>query len=514
MAETYPYKFYSSNGDLSILPSTNTPYGYQELDFAGALNTQLSKYQSNLSQYESMKDRMQNYSGAVSETTANITKYQDLINRYGSGGLTDTDYQFLSGVYGGVLTPEQLKQMAGGTQVASPFSNWNGAITETSKIPELEAQGATVDAQGNVVGAPLQTPTPLTSLPGQQYTDPNASGATYTPPGTGNANNTVYKDLQGNIFKMDGTPIDQDTFQKMGLNVSQINTKQAIDSRTGGQQEADTNYSAGGMTTGKLPGEQTDFMKAMTDRLSKIDSLVADIVASVQPSAEEKGVSESLNKMTESFELGMVDIEGQTIPMKAIIGQQAQLERRAGVKIKALQNKLKLLGEDREAKGKALEVAYNASRQGVSDAIKLYEMTQPDRIAFDAKTGTVFFQNPMTGEVYQEKIPGFVPSSDPTALEEEYNLMKKSGYTGSLLDYVQFKATQFGTEKSGTTSDEEKKLAERDASFEKYITTLVQDVREGKYGEEVDREQLKRTLMTLYPDYDENVIYDLFADQK
>lgn len=318
------------------------------------------------------------------------------------------------------------------------------------------------------------------------YQDPNQAGA-WTPPQVTNGMNQYYKDAQGNVFKLDGTPVSQDDFQKAGLNIAHINTKQALDSRTGGQQEADTSYSQGGMTTGRTPGEQTDFMKSMTDRLSKIDSLVADIVASVTPSAEEKGVSESLNKMTESFELGMVDIEDQTIPMKAIIGQQAQLERRAGVKIKALQNKLKLLGEDREAKGKALEVAYNASRQGVSDAIKLYEMTQPDRIAFDSKTGTVFFQNPMTGEVYQEKIPGFVPSSDPTALEEEYNLMKKSGYTGSLLDYVQFKATQFGTEKSGTDGDQQKLVTD----FNKALSGW-------DYSTNANREQLIRQLQAAY----------------
>ena len=388
------------------------------------------------------------------------------------------------------------------------YTLWNGAFVQSSSVPQLQSSGSTVQ-DGNVVGPDVAglggvagTPAQLTSLPG--YTDPNASGATYTPPGTGNANNTVYKDLQGNIFKLDGTPIDQKTFQDMGLNVSQINTKQQLDSRTGGQQEADNAYSGGGMTTGRTPGEQTDFMKAMTDRLSKIDSLVADIASSVQPSAEEKGVSESLNKMTESFELGMVDIEGQTSPMKAIIGQQAQLERRAGVKIKALQNKLKLLGDDREAKGKALEVAYNASRQGVSDAIKLYEMTQPDRIAFDSKTGTVFFQNPMTGEVYQEKIPGFVPSADPTALEEEYNALKKGGYTGSLLDYVQWKATQFGTEKSGTTGEEEKKKAD----FRKDLTgwnlsgTREQFIRQltARYKDDFDPKQISDWVYTTYPD--------------
>ena len=114
----YPYKFYqdSASGNLTIAPGTNTPYGHTELDFSGALNSKLSKYQSNLSQYEGMKDRMQNYSGAVSETTGNISKYQDIISRYGSGGLGDPDYQFLASQFG-TLTPEQLKQIENDIQI-------------------------------------------------------------------------------------------------------------------------------------------------------------------------------------------------------------------------------------------------------------------------------------------------------------------------------------------------------------------------------------------------------------
>ena len=428
-------------------------------------------------------------------STGALSKYST------TGGSTITN-QFLEGQYGQIAERQKLAEeeqrakdlnaaiASGDTatveRLQPGYTLWNGAFVQTSQIPQLQAEGATVSG-GNVVGAPLQTAQPLTSLPGEQpYTDPNQAGA-WTPLQATNGMNQYYKDAQGNVFKLDGTPVSQEEFQKAGLNIAHINTKQGIDSRTSGQNEADQTFTDGAVTTGRTGGEQSDFMKSITDRMSKIDTLVADIVSSVSPTAEEKATSENLNKLTESFELGLVDIEGQTIPMKAIIGQQAQLERRAGVKIKALQNKLKLLGDDREAKGKALEVAYNASRQGVSDAIKLYEMTQPDRIAFDSKTGTVFFQNPMTGEVYQEKIPGFVPSSDPTALEEEYNLMKKSGYTGSLLDYVQFKATQFGTEKSGTDGDQQKMVTD----FNKAISSW-------DYSTNANREQFIRQLQTAY----------------
>ena len=132
--------------------------------------------------------------------------------------------------------------------------------------------------------------------------------------------------------------------------------------------------------------------------------------------------------------------------MAAIIGQQLQLEKRGNVIINRIQRELDILKDDREAQYKKLVRTYDISRQSLTDSIALYKLTQPDKLGFDEKTGTVFFQNPMTGEVYQEKISGFTPSEDPTALKKEYDEMVRAGYTGTLLEYAAFKAQQFGTE--------------------------------------------------------------------
>lgn len=135
MATSYPYKFYNFNGDLSVLPATNTPFGATEVGFSEALSTQLRKLQS-----------------VRPSNDPELLRFKDLYSRFQSGGLTDTDFSWLSQNFWRDLSPTNLKSISSGGQVASPFSNWNGAIVESSKIPELESQGATVQG-GNVVGS-------------------------------------------------------------------------------------------------------------------------------------------------------------------------------------------------------------------------------------------------------------------------------------------------------------------------------------------------------------------------
>ena len=189
-------------------------------------------------------------------------------------------------------------------------------------------------------GLPSSQPGALGSVydPNQQpgYKDPNASGSVFTPAQTTNANNTVYKDAQGNVFKADGTPIDQATFQKMGLNISHINTKQALDSRTPGKVEAEKTLGDGAFSTSQLPSEQSDFFKTIADRFAKTDEMVANILASSERSEEEKKLKGEIGDITSSFEAGLTDIQGQTIPMQLIIGQGAELEKEPIIGLKPL----------------------------------------------------------------------------------------------------------------------------------------------------------------------------------
>src|SRR3990167_5110328 len=82
-------------------------------------------------------------------------------------------------------------------------------------------------------------------------------------------------------------------------------------------------------------------------------------------------------------------------------------------------------------------------------------MTAPDMIATDEKTGTVYFRNPITGQVTATKLPGYQPKEaeqPTTAGITEYEYAKKQGYTGSYLDFKSYQALQYGTEGAGGTS--------------------------------------------------------------
>lgn len=89
-------------------------------------------------------------------------------------------------------------------RLAPGFTMWNGAFVDKTKVPELEAQGATVQG-GNVVGAPLPTLTPeqiKANTTAGVGTVPGASGGT-----TGEATGTTgyTRDAEGNVYNAQGT---------------------------------------------------------------------------------------------------------------------------------------------------------------------------------------------------------------------------------------------------------------------------------------------------------------------
>ena len=215
---------------------------------------------------------------------------------------------------------------------------------------------------------------------------------------------------------------------------------------TPGQQEVEKTLGAGATGTFKFPSEQTDFLKTIQDRFAKTDEMIASILTAGERSEEEKKLKQTIGDITTSFEAGLQDINGQTIPMSLIIGQGAELEKRATDKVKALTRLLDIYKDDREAKYNTLVKAYDLSRNSTNDMIALYKLTQPDKIAFNSTTGEVIFSNPMTGEITTKKAPGYTPTPDKTPLQKEYEYMVTQGYKGSVMDYATLKATQYGTE--------------------------------------------------------------------
>lgn len=282
---------------------------------------------------------------------------------------------------------------------------------------------------------------------------------------------------------------------------------------TGGVSPTSLNLAGqGAVVTSQLPQERDAEYKALESRLTMADDLISRIMASSMPTEREGALQKQLDDTMSSAQAGLNKIEGQSIAMPLLIGQQALLEKQANQKISAIQRELQRLSGNREAQAKMLEKAYDLRRQSITDALSLYQATSPEKLYFDEKSGTMYFQNPLTGEVTYQKLPGFttpLESEDKptTAAITEYEYARSQGYKGSYLDYQAYKARQYGTEGGGgggSTADQDK----RDAAFEKYVQDLAAKVYAGTYS----REDATAQLRTLYPEYDENVIYDMVPD--
>ena len=446
--------------------------------------------------------------------------WKGLLNNsdFSGGGIMDADPTQLSVGAGG----EALYQGKGFSLAGSQARFKNQATAQAFGISDFKGLPAGGEVQQDLDFANYLKETGQTYNNGQfsgsgavsgqpgAYKDPNASGSVFTPAQTTNANNTVYKDAQGNVFKADGTPIDQATFQKMGLNISHINTKQALDSRTPGKKEAEKNLGDGATSTSMFGGETSDFFKTIADRFAKTDEMVANILTAGERSEEEKKLKETIGGIQSSFEAGLTDIQGQTIPMALIIGQGAELEKRATDKVKALTRLLDTYKDDREAKYNALVKAYDLSRNSTNDMIALYKLTQPDKLAFDSDTGTVYFHNPMTGEVYQKQIPGFQGSdklvTDLMAKYPDAGISKTDTYSQAAAKLNSSKIYQDqirGPEGSSQTEQDKKTIEKFNDSLtswngagtrENFIRML-----QAKYPN-VNKDDIVRKVYETYPD--------------
>lgn len=171
-------------------------------------------------------------------------------------------------------------------------------------------------------------------------------------------------------------------------------------------------YDQGAVTTGQLPEERQSFFKDLQDRMKKTDETVSGLMALYTPSDREQELQKQVDELIGAAEQGITREEERIAPMSVVTGRQNILRQQANNKIAGLQRELQRLSGNREGQARAIEMAYNVNRNNVQDAIQFYQMTQPERIGFDQENGIVFFENPMTGEVYQQPIPGFTAKND------------------------------------------------------------------------------------------------------
>lgn len=190
----------------------------------------------------------------------------------------------------------------------------------------------------------------------------------------------------------------------------------------GSTDEAKQLMEQGAFTTGALPQELSNFYKSYEDQLKQTDDIVSRFMAAGVPTPEEQKLEQEENAIRTSAEEGIANEADRPATMGFVTGAQASIERRANVKLASVQRELTRLQGNRQAQYNLLKDVYDIRRQSVRDALQLYQMTAPEQLAIDQKSGTAYFRNKMTGKVTAAKLPGWTPPKEdlPGGIVGEY----------------------------------------------------------------------------------------------
>ena len=173
----------------------------------------------------------------------------------------------------------------------------------------------------------------------------------------------------------------------------------------------------GATTTGILPDERRGELEEIRKKVQSTDELVSRLMTNAIPTNKESQLQKEIDTLQSSSEAGIEQENERDAPMSLVVGRQERLQNQALLKVGALQRELTRLSGNREAQSKAIETAYNANRNSVTDMMALYNATEPEKLYIDERSGNVYFQNPATGEVYNKPLPGFVPKEGGTLTE-------------------------------------------------------------------------------------------------
>lgn len=96
---------------------------------------------------------------------------------------------------------------------------------------------------------------------------------------------------------------------------------------------------------------------------AKIDMLRSELETLMQPTDEESKLQQQLDALRSSAEAGLTKLEGETVPMRFIVGQQAQVERMANDKMNTLTRQLATLQQQRQSELEAKQAMLTEAKQ-------------------------------------------------------------------------------------------------------------------------------------------------------
>ena len=366
--------------------------------------------------------------------------------------------------------------------------------------------------------------------------------------GTGGASGYT-RDAQRNVYNQSGQlmtleqgkpnslPLGPDGRPLMNLETLPLKEKSVA------EKKADS----GIVGTSEYDEERAARLKAIEASMKATNDWVQKFLTAFQPTEEITRLQKLEDDLMSSYEQGLVDIEGQPIAMQAIIGQSLQLEKQANVKINQVQRQLERLQDNQTAQQKALEAAYQITKDNVAQQIQFYQLTAPDKLYTDTENGKVYFQD-STGKITVKDLPGFIKQAndiikslilkypDAGISEQDTLTTAQSKLKGSAIYQKETKGTSTESDSDIDTYVQDllagnitasnvpqnirgrviakKSQLQKEGSLEELKTTIQENKQQGDYG---TREELITALTDYYKgvltkDEIANQVYGLIPD--
>lgn len=230
-----------------------------------------------------------------------------------------------------------IGQGASGAPMDTTTANGNSTL-------DLASRTRMTDAQGNQTQyAPGTAPDINANAPSQSkfetgfnnvmanggvsggYKDPNAGGGIYTPSQATNGNNAYYKDAQGNVFRASdnahvtmGNSDSSLDWNKLGLNVAHLNTKEAIASGGKGLPGGLSAADAKGIIDKNVPQDNTNYQAdAVVNANQAHQQYLSDYAAYQSSQNQQQTLTQQYTQLSQ--QMGLPALDTQLLNMKNVM---------------------------------------------------------------------------------------------------------------------------------------------------------------------------------------------------
>lgn len=152
--------------------------------------------------------------------------------------------------------------------------------------------------------------------------------------------------------------------------------------------------SSGGGSSGIGSGFGSFTGSSYSPDYTSLNAISSEYEKTLTPSDSEKQLQEQINALNASMNAGILDTEGQTIPMPFITGQQATIEKSGLNKINTLKDQLALFQANRTAQQDVLKQRLTTEAAKVQADIDANKPVSVGGALVNAKTGQVLYNTP------------------------------------------------------------------------------------------------------------------------